>query len=126
MLIKESKLRNIIRSMISETFRQGPGGLGSSNASIRTMTNDFSNIPVTKMSDIALDFDTTDPQCQEEIMNHWRTLNPGRPFPENGEIVSYRNNVNGFLLNYIYNQKINEWIDEDDLNEDLIDDDKMF
>ena len=126
MFIKENKLRNIIRSIISESFRMGPGGLGADNSSIRTMTNDFSNVPVISANNIAADFDITDPKCQEEIMNYWRTMNPGRPFPENGESVSYRNNVNGFLFNYVYNKSINEWIEEDDLNEDLIDDDKMF
>lgn len=126
MFIKEAKLRNIIRSIISESFNAGPGGLGANNASIRTMTDNFSNTPIVTANNIVDDFDTTDPACQEEIMNYWRTMNPGRPFPTNGESISYKNNVNGFTFNYVYNQSINEWIDDEDLNADLMDDNKMF
>lgn len=125
MLIKESKLRNIIRSIVSESFRSGPDG-STNQASIRTMTNNFNDIPVMGPQNVAPEFDDTDPEAQKEIMNHWRSMNPGRPLPSGGESVTYRNNVNGFTVNYIYSNKTNEWIDEEYFNDDLIDTDKMF
>lgn len=126
MLIKENKLRKVIRDIILETFRPGPGGLGANNASIRTLTNNFNDIPVMEPQDVAADFDDTDPEVQIEIMNYWKSKNPGRPFPSHGEAILYKNNVNGFTINYIYNKKINEWVDEEYYNEDQIDIDKMF
>jgi len=126
MLIKENRLRKVIRDIIFETFRPGPGGLGANNASIRTMTNDFNDVPVMNPQDIAADFNEADPAAQIEIMNYWKTMNPGRPFPSHGETILYKNNVNGFTINYIYNKNINEWVDEEYYDEDLIDIDKMF
>jgi len=126
MFIKEAKLRQLIKSVISETFRPGPGGLGANQATVATMTNDFKDIPYATPQDIAHEFDITDPVIQEELMNHWRTINPGRPFPSSGENITYQNNVNGFTNTYIYNANIQAWEDEEDLNEELIDTDKMF